>query len=119
MDIDRQDEDVVSHLTDAEIVSMVAPPTQEDDTGSGDEDVTNGEMEPPPVPTIKEAHAALDVIRCFTLSVDSDLVEDVMTMAAKCETLLIRESGERMKQKNITDFFIPPCRVGPPDVIVV
>ena len=60
MDIDRQDEDVVSHLTDAEIVSMVAPPTQEDDTGSGDEDVTNGEMEPPPVPTIKEAHAALD-----------------------------------------------------------
>ena len=50
---------------------------------------------------------------------DSDLVEDVMTMAAKCETLLIRESGERMKQKNITDFFIPPCRVGPPDVIVV
>ena len=89
IEADNSADGLTVSLTDNAIVDMLCEESSAQSDSNGDDDVAH---EPRRIPSSAEAHKSLNTLRRYALaSGSSACAEEIMTLATRIETLLIRE----------------------------
>uniref|UniRef100_A0A4W3IPE2 HTH CENPB-type domain-containing protein n=1 Tax=Callorhinchus milii TaxID=7868 RepID=A0A4W3IPE2_CALMI len=103
VDVDMDDTKDTRELSDQDIMSLVS---DEADANCPSDEMEGSELgdSTPFVPTVSDAYHALDIVRRFSMTVESP-ADEILELADKFEAVVMSEVPKRMKQKIIAEYY--------------